>query len=51
MIGIGFAVVGLLLSAVSYGGASSGSGHYYVFYGLVIWGIWDVLKGLFNYFK
>ena len=51
MIGIGFAVVGLLLSAASYGGASSGYGHYYVFYGLVIWGIWDVLKGLFNYFK
>lgn len=46
--GILEAIVGGVLTAASYGSASSrGGGVYTIFYGLIIFGIWNALKGIY----
>jgi hypothetical protein len=45
-IGLAWAVGGGILTAVTYNAASDG-GSYFVFWGAILFGIWDILKGLY----
>lgn len=48
MIGLGVAALGAIISYVSFDSVSDTGGHYVIFYGAVIWGLWFALKGLFK---
>jgi len=48
--GLLWTVGGIIATSVSYDSSSSG-GSYYIFYGAVIYGIWDILSGLYGWMK
>lgn len=48
--GLLWAVGGIIATSVGYESASSG-GSYYIFYGAIIYGIWDILSGLYGWVK
>lgn len=48
LIGAGLAGLGIAITAGTYSAASSGGGHYVITYGLIIYGIWIFLKGLWR---
>ncbi len=51
LVGIGFAVVGVIITVATYSAASRSGGTYFVWWGAVVFGIYDFIRGLAGWLK